>query len=179
MSGKINRREFTKAGAAAATLGLTAAGYARAQGANERIRLGVIGTANRGGQLISAFLPHQDCEIVALCDVHEAALAKAAARLENKPARYGDFRELLARDDVDAVAVATPDHWHAIQTVQACDAGKDVYVEKPLSITVHEGRRMVEAARRNKRVVQVGTQRRSGKIYAKAHDLVAGGELAR
>jgi len=178
MNKKINRRDFTKAGTAA-TLGLTAAAYARAQGANERIRLGVIGTANRGGQLISAFLPHDDCEIVALCDVHESALAKAAERLDNKPATYCDFRKLIASKDVDAVVVATPDHWHAIQTIDACDAGKDVYVEKPLSITVYEGRRMVEAARRNKRIVQVGTQRRSGKIYAKAHELVAGGGIGK
>ena len=73
--------------------------------------------------------------------------------------------QLIERDDIDAVVIATPDHWHAIQTIDACNAGKDVYVEKPLSITIHEGRKMVEAARRNKRVVQVGTHRRSSQLY--------------
>jgi len=172
MSEKLTRREFTKAGAAA-TVGLTAAQYARAQGANERVRLGVIGVANRGGQLISAFLNHEDCEIAALCDVQKSTLDAAASRLDGKPTTYGDFRKLIDSKELDAVVVATPDHWHAIQTVNACDAGKDVYVEKPLSITVFEGRRMVEAARRNKRVVQVGMQRRSGKIYGKARELVS------
>ena len=85
---------------------------------------------------------------------------------------YGDFRKILERDDIDAVIVATPDHWHAIQTIDACEAGKDVYVEKPVSLTVVEGRKMVEAARRNQRVVQVGTHRRSGTLYADAVKLV-------
>ncbi len=78
-------------------------------------------------------------EVVALCDVHKPTLAKANARLDGKPATYGDFRKLIDRKDLDAVVIATPDHWHAIQTIDACDAGKDVYVEKPLSITIHEG----------------------------------------
>jgi predicted dehydrogenase len=86
---------------------------------------------------------------------------------------------LLERQDLDAVVIATPDHWHAIQTVDACDAGKDVYVEKPLSNTVFEGRRMVEAARRNRRIVQVGTQRRSGKAYARARELVLSGAIGK
>jgi len=171
MNHRITRRTFTQAGAAA-TLGLAAAVPARARGANDRIRLGFIGVANRGGQLISAFSKHDDMEIVALCDVCESTLNAANSRLGGRAATFGDFRELIDRDDVDAVVIATPDHWHAIQTITACDAGKDVYVEKPLSITIHEGRRMVEAARRNQRVVQVGLQRRSGTTYAQAADLV-------
>ena len=107
MSGKISRRAFNKAGAAA-TLGLTAAGYARAQGANERVRLGVIGTANRGGQLINAFLPHSDCEVVALCDVHEAALAKADQE---------HARKLFARDKEHAAALSKADQDHVRQLV--------------------------------------------------------------
>ena len=146
MSEKITRRDFTKAGTAA-TFSLTAAQYTRAQGANEKVRLGVLGVANRGGQLITAFRKHDDCEIVALCDVDKNTLGKAAQRLDGRPDTYGDFRKLIERDDIDGVLVATPDHWHAIQTVDACDAGKDVYVEKPLSITVYEGRRMVAATR--------------------------------
>lgn len=178
MSEKLTRREFTKAGAAA-TVGLTAAQYARAQGANERVRLGVIGVANRGGQLISAFLNHDDCEIAALCDVQKSTLDAATSRLGGKPTTYSDFRKLIDAKDLDAVVVATPDHWHAIQTIDACDAGKDVYVEKPLSITIHEGRKMVEAARRNERVVQVGVHRRSGKTYGQIVDLTQAGKLGK
>ncbi len=173
MNSGISRRTFAKATAATAAIGLTAAQAARAAGANDRVRLGLIGVANRGGQLISAFTTHDDVEVVALCDVHEPTLAKARERLGGKPDAYPDFRKLIDRKDIDAVVIATPDHWHAIQTITACDAHKDVYVEKPLSITIHEGRRMVEAARRNDRVVQVGTHRRSSELYAKLAELVA------
>jgi len=178
MNRRISRRTFAKAGAAA-TLGLAAVSPARARGANDRIRLGFIGVANRGGQLISAFSKHDDMEIVALCDVCESTLNAANARLGGRVATFGDFRKLIDRDDVDAVVIATPDHWHAIQTITACDAGKDVYVEKPLSITIHEGRRMVEAARRNQRVVQVGTHRRSGKMYASVAEMVQAGKIGK
>ena len=151
----------------------------RIVGANDRVRLGFIGVANRGGQLISAFLKHDDMEIVALCDVQRSTLDKANARLDGKADTYGDFRELLDRKDVDAVVIATPDHWHAIQTITACDAGKDVYVEKPLSITIREGRRMIEAARRNQSVVTVGLHRRSSKLYAEAAGLVSSDGLGK
>ena len=169
MDTTFTRRTFAKAGASAAFC-LTAAKPApardsRAAGANNRVRLGFIGVANRGGQLIDGFAAHQDVEIVALCDVDKLTLGKARERVGGNVDTYGDFRRLLDRNDLDAVVIATPDHWHAIQTVTACDAGKDVYVEKPLSITIHEGRRMVEAARRNGRVVQVGTHRRSSQLY--------------
>jgi predicted dehydrogenase len=171
MTHRIDRRTFTKSSAAAAALGLAAAATPRAaraasrQGANERIRLGFIGVANRGGQLMDAFLEHDDMEIVAVCDVDQEIVARAREKAGGRAETYNDFRKLIERQDVDAVVIATPDHWHAIQTIMACDAGKDVYVEKPLSITVVEGRRMVEAARRNKRVVQVGTHRRSSPLY--------------
>ena len=176
MNKRVHRRTFAKTGAATA-LGLTAARAfqapaAQPRGANDRVRVGCIGVANRGGQLMTAFLEHDDMEIVALCDVDQTTLEKANARLDGKAGTYADFRKLIDRDDLDAVVIATPDHWHAIQTVDACDAGKDVYVEKPMSITIHEGRRMVEAARRNKRVVQVGTHRRSSKLYADLAEFV-------
>ncbi len=168
MSTKIDRRTFHLAGAAT-TIGLTAAPrIGRAASANDRIQLGFLGVANRGSQLIDAFLTHDDVEIVALCDVDQSTLAKAKERCGGSQATYGDFRRMVERNDIDAVVIATPDHWHAIQTIDACNAGKDVYVEKPLSITIHEGRKMVEAARHNKRVVQVGTHRRSSPLY---HDL--------
>jgi predicted dehydrogenase len=178
MSHRISRRTFTKAGAIA-TLGLAAAPARRVLGANDRIRVGVIGTANRGRQVMDGFLAHGDMEIVALCDVSKSAMDGANAKLDGKATTFGDFRRLIEQKDVDAVVVATPDHWHAIQTIAACDAGKDVYCEKPLSITVREGRRMVEAARRNNRVVQVGTQRRSSKIYAQAVELVQADKIGK
>jgi predicted dehydrogenase len=176
VSENITRRRFTQTGAAA-TLGLAAAGTAPARalgalGANDRVRLGMIGVGNRGGQLLDAFLEHADAEIVALCDVYQPYLERAQTKLNSKAALYQDFRKLLERNDIDAVVIATPDHWHALQTIAAANAGKDIYVEKPLSITIHEGRKMVEAARRNNSVVQVGTQRRSSPIYARLAELI-------
>ncbi len=178
MNQRVTRRVFTRTTAAAA-ISAAATIPSNAAGANDRIRLGFIGVANRGGQLLSAFLNHDDVEVAALCDVHRPTLQKALTRVGGKAATYGDFRELIDRKDLDAVVIATPDHWHAVQTITACNAGKDVYVEKPLSITVHEGRRMVEAARRNGRIVQVGTHRRSSGLYAKLAALTTGGKLGK
>jgi len=177
----ISRRTFTTT-SAAATLGLVAAprpARARVLGANDRIGLGFIGVANRGGQLMSAFSRRADAEFVALCDCDSKTLAAANGRIGGKAATFGDFRKLIDHKGIDAVVIATPDHWHALQTIAACNAGKDVYVEKPLSITIHEGRKMVEAARRNERIVQVGTQRRSSELYAKAAGLSTGGKLGK
>ncbi len=179
MAQRMNRRTFHRTTAAATAAGLTALQTTQVLGANERIRLAFIGVANRGGQLITAFLPHQDAEIVAICDVSASTLDKVHQRLEGKPDTYKDFRKILERSDVDAVVIATPDHWHALQTIQACQAGKDVYVEKPVSLTVVEGRKMVRAARETKRVVQVGTHRRSGKLYADAAKLVQEGTIGK
>jgi predicted dehydrogenase len=179
MSSELTRRSFVKRGGAA-TVGLvTSLSASRATGANDRIRVGFIGIANRGGQLIEAALPNKDTEIVALCDVDRQYRDKWNQKLGGNVATYGDFRRLIERNDIDAVFIATPDHWHAIQTISACDAGKDVYVEKPLSITVLEGRRMVEAARRNDRVVQVGTHRRSSTLFPQLAKLVQNGGIGR
>jgi predicted dehydrogenase len=163
----MNRRTFAKTSAVAAA-SLTALQTTRVLGANERIRVGFIGVANRGRQLIKAFQENKDADLVALCDVNKTTLEEANARLEGKAATFGDFRKMLERKDIDAVVIATPDHWHAIQTIAACRAGKDVYVEKPVSITVYEGRKMVEVARQTKRVVQVGLHRRSSALFAEA-----------
>lgn len=176
-----SRRDFMKGGAIA-SLGLaTALASSRALGANDRVRLGFIGIANRGSQLIEATLPHADADIVALCDIDENAinLWKDNPKLPLKPPVYKDFRELLARTDIDAVVIATPDHWHAIMTMEACDAGKDVYVEKPVAKTIYEGRRMVEKARATNRVVQVGLHRRSSKLLVELRDLVRSGKLGK
>jgi predicted dehydrogenase len=148
-------------------------------GANEKIRLGFIGVANRGGQLIDGFMAHDDMEIVAVCDVDQEALSRAKEKVGGRAETHTDFRKLIERNDVDAVVIATPDHWHAIQMIMACDAGKDVYVEKPLSITVVEGRRMVEAARRNQRVVQVGTHRRSSVLYSQLAQRATQGDFGK
>ncbi len=146
-------------------------------GANDRVRIGVIGTANRGNQVINAFRVHPDQEVVALCDVRKSHTEKTKKRLGGKIDTYDDFRKMLDRKDIDAVIVATPDHWHAIHTIDACNAGKDVYCEKPVSATVFEGRKMVEAARRNQQIVTVGLHRRSSPHYAGIAQLVQEGTI--
>lgn len=172
-----NRRDFTKtmfiAGAA------TALGAARAAGANERIRVGFIGLGNRGDQVLDAFLAHKDCEVVALCDLSKPYMDFAAKKTGGSPKQFKDYRQLLDQKDIDAVAICTPDHWHALQTVAACQAGKDVYVEKPLSLCIAEGRAMAEAVNKNRRVCQVGIHRRSVEVCREAADFVRGGGLGK
>ncbi len=175
MSDKLSRRSFVQTGTAA----VVAASAAKVVGANERIRVGFIGTGNRGDQLLRPTLKEKDAEVVAVCDVYDRYLERAAERVGGDVLQTKDFRRLIERDDIDALFIATPDHWHAIQTVQACDAGKDVYVEKPLSITIYEGRRMVEAARRNKRIAQVGTHRRSSTMLPKLVGLISDGTVGK
>src|SRR5919205_92833 len=109
--------------------------------------------------------------VVALCDLWQPYLDFAARKAGGSPKIYRDYRKLLDDRDVDAVVIATPDHWHALQTIHACQAGKDVYVEKPLSLCVEEGRKMVEAARKHKRVTQVGLHRRSSPFCREAAEL--------
>src|SRR5262249_14871162 len=137
------RRDFART-AAAAALG-TALSARQVLGANDRIRLGFIGLGNRGDQVLDAFLAQRDAQVVAICDLYQPSLAFAARKIGTGPRQFRDYRRLLERNDVDAVVICTPDHWHALQTIHACQAGKDVYVEKPLSLCVAEGRRMVEA----------------------------------
>src|SRR5436190_17348954 len=151
------RRQFTRGGLAGAL------SYSRILGANDRIRMGYIGLGNRGDQVHDAFLEHGDQQTVAVCDLKDSYMDFAIKKSRGTPKRYKDYKKLLEDKDVDAVMIATPDHWHALMFVDACHAGKDVYVEKPLSLTVAEGRRMVEVADQTKRVVQVGIHRRSGK----------------
>jgi predicted dehydrogenase len=171
----VTRRQFGKTAAAAWVA--TALSSTRVLGANERIRVGFIGLGNRGDQVLDAFRPHADCEIVALCDIHQPYVEFAAKKAGGSPARFGDYRRLLEHKDMDAVVIGTPDHWHALQMIQACEAGKDVYVEKPLSLVVAEGRAMVDAAQRHNRVVQVGIHRRSAAFVKEAAELVRGGAI--
>jgi predicted dehydrogenase len=171
----MQRRQFLSGTAAS----LTALSAGRVLGANDRVQVGVIGCGTRGtydGRLIKQV---PGVAIVAACDVYETNANRAAqwAGAGCKPER--DFRRVLDRKDVDAVLVATPDHWHAIPTVLACQAGKDVYVEKPLAHNVREGRAMVAAARKYNRIVQTGTQHRSSTHYAEAAKIVQGGELGK
>ncbi len=168
------RRTFAKSAAT-----LTAAGYARILGANDHIRLGFIGLGNRGSRLLEYSKEFADQEAVAVCDLVDDLLDHAVETAGNSPARYKDFRRLIERNDVDAVVVATPDHWHALMMIQACRAGKDVYVEKPLSLTVVEGRKMVDTARETERVVQVGIHRRSSPFCREAAEIVSGGGIGR
>src|SRR5271157_547709 len=132
------RRDFAKTLVLAGTT--TALGAARAAGANERVRLGCVGLGNRGDQVLDAFLKQPETEVAAVCDLNQAYLDFAAHKAGTSPKQFKDYRQLLELKDLDAVVIATPDHWHALMTIAACQAGKDVYVEKPLSLCVAEGR---------------------------------------
>jgi len=163
---------------------LTSSGAAQtATPASEKVRVALIGCGGMGkGDLETFFLnPEVDCPV--LCDVDDAQMATGAelvqAKRGYKPDMVKDFRRVLERKDVDVVIVATPDHWHALPTVLACQAGKDVYVEKPLALTIAEGRAMITAARENRRVAQMGTQRRSSAMYREAADYVKSGQLGK
>jgi len=172
--GALSRRTLLGGGAAAA---LSAAAYRRVMGANDRLGLGFIGFGLIGKRHVLDFRDQPDAKIAAIAEVHRGRRAEAVALAGGSARAYADFRALLDDHDVDAVVVSTPDHWHALMTMLACAAGKDVYVEKPLSLFPREGRWMVEVARRHSRVVQVGTQQRSGPHYQKARELVRGGHV--
>jgi predicted dehydrogenase len=180
MTSKINRRTFAKSAAAAGTLAaLHAAGVSSVLGSNERVRLGFIGVGNRGDQLLDAFLVHKDCEVVALCDLYEPYLGAAKQKVGGSPQLCSDFRKLIDQKDIDAVVIATPDHWHALPFVAACRAGKDVYVEKPLSLTIAEGRKMVDVAKETDRITQVGLHRRSSAFIREAVELIRNGGIGK
>jgi predicted dehydrogenase len=174
---KLSRRDFAKTVTAVGVS--TALSSMRVLGANDRIRVGFIGVGNRGDQVLDGFLAHQDAEVVALADLHPPYLDAAAQKIGTSPRQFKDYRRVLDLKDVDAVVIATPDHWHALQTLAAFQAGKDVYVEKPLSLCVAEGRRMVEAAQASNRVTQVGIMRRSSPWAKEAADFVRRGGLGK
>lgn len=171
-----NRRAFTR------TLALAAAAAsvsARPQGANDRVRLGFVGLGNRGDQVLDAFLKQPDAQVVAICDLYQPYLDFAARKIGTQPGQFRDYRRLLDQKDVDAVVISTPDHWHALQTIHACEAGKDVYVEKPLSLCVAEGRAMVAAVNSHRRVCQVGIHRRSAEFCRQAAEFVRSGGIGK
>ncbi len=187
---EFSRRRFLKTSTVAAVaplalgeLALPRVVRAAEPGPNDKVRLGLIGSGGMGrGDLECFFLnPEVDCSVI--CDVDDAMIAKGVEICEKqrgkKPDTVKDFRRVLDRKDVDVVLIATPDHWHALPTVLACQAGKDVYVEKPLAKTIDEGRAMLEAARRHQRVVQMGSQWRSCQHIIEATDLIHSGKLGK
>src|SRR5947209_7700174 len=162
---KLTRRAFLRSSLlSTAGIGLPARYWSQVPGANGDIRVAVVGFGSRGGSHIAAFSNMKGVRLVALCDCDARILQGAAQRSGDKgrPVEtYTDVRKLLENKDIDAVSTATPNHWHSLITVWACQAGKDVYVEKPVSHNVFEGRQCVEAARKYERIVQTGTQNRS------------------
>ena len=188
-----SRRRFLaqSVAGAAATLGaassassvLSAQSQDRVAGANRRVRIALIGCGGMGNSDLRDMLK-SGAQLVALCDVDDRQVTKTAATVSKNFSQTAefttrDFRKVLDRKDIDAVIVGTPDHWHALPAVMACQAGKDVYVEKPLSLTIGEGRVMVDAARTYERVVQMGTQQRSAQHFTDAVAYVKSGALGK
>ncbi len=185
---RLNRREALRlAGGVMLGSGLLRGRHARAaeavSGANERIRLGMIGTGGMGTRHLEALAVDKRCCVAAVCDCFKPRYENAVNVVQKlsgtAPDGYQDFRRVLERKDLDAVFVVTPDHWHPLLTILACQAGKDVYVEKPASPTVAEGRAMIDAARRYGRIVQLGTQQRSMPVFQEAMKVVHSGRLGR
>lgn len=170
-----SRRDFTR-GLAAASIA-TALSARRVAGANERIGFGIIGCGARGQTLWKNFIAESEVDPVAVCDLYQPYLQKGLELSNGRANSYKDFRKLLDDKHVQAVIIATPDHWHALMAVAALRAGKDVYIEKPLSLVVSEGRSIIKAAREHKRVVQVGSQQRSGVHYEHARQLIREGKI--
>jgi predicted dehydrogenase len=201
---KSSRREFigkaslALAGLAAGPAVLGASSFGRIMGSNEKIRVGFIGVGNRGSQLLSLFMQHSDCEIAALCDVYEPYITRDRSQVDQRyleiipgqvpkmgekfpfqPKIYTDYRILLEDKSIDAVCIATPDHWHALQTIHSIQAGKDVFVEKPLTKTIYEGRKMVEAQAVSKQIVAVGLNRRGAESYQKLAQEIPTGKIGK
>lgn len=187
---ELTRRDFLKSSgavAALASVGLTVGPTAAAQEqpaaspapASERIVMGFIGVAGRGSGLMNEFMRHPDVEVGAICDVYKPRLDAAVAKSGGKARAYHDFRDLLAQKDIDAVVIATPPHWHPLISIYACQAGKDVYCEKPISNYPAEAHAMLKAARENKRVTQVGTQVHASDNFRRAVGIVKSGVLGK
>ncbi|MBI1788736.1 MAG: Gfo/Idh/MocA family oxidoreductase [Acidobacteria bacterium] len=157
----------------------TAASYSRIQGANDRFRLGLIGSGDRGRFVMSQFQATRQVDVAAVCDIYGQQVDLAQQRAPGAKG-FTDHRRLLEMKELDVALVATPDHWHAQTAIDALNAGKDLYVEKPLSLTLEEGPRIVKAARVNERICQVGMQQRSGKHYIEAkREYIDSGKLGK
>lgn len=179
-SGITRRKFFSVAGAGFVSPLLLAS---RAQGANERITLGVIGTGSRGVQvMMEGFVTNKDVQVVAVCDVQQERRDRAAGHVNeyyenNSCIAYNDFRKILVREDIDAVLITAPDHWHGVMATMAAAAGKDMYCEKPLGVSVREGQAIRNAVRKHNVIFQTGTQQRSGESFRHACELARGGFL--
>src|SRR6266545_7687678 len=173
----MNRRKFLQTSTTAA-LALSAVPSYAAELADQKKRVGLIGCGWYGKCDLLRLIQVAPVEVVSLCDVDKKLLAEAAdivasrQKSGKKPRTYGDYRKLLGEKDLDIVLIATPDHWHALPMIAACEAGADVYVQKPTAVDVVESQAMLAAARRLKRVVQIGTQRRSTPHLIEARDTI-------
>lgn len=174
-SQKFNRRTFVMS----ATASVVAASATRAVAANETLSIGCIGTGGRCRHLMKALKTVPGVRIAAVCDIFEPHLAAGKQLADAKAFTSKNYHEILDRKDIDAVLIGSPDHWHVPMTVDACAAGKDVYVEKPLTHDLSEGRAVIEAQDKNKRVVQVGTQQRSMPHLIKARELIRAGRIGK
>ena len=168
----MQRRDILKIPAA-----WTAASYSRIFGANERVRIAGLGVGGRATYLLGLITKTENTEIIAVCDIAETRRLAAKERFAPDGRDYLDYQDVLARNDIDAVVIGAPDHWHVPMTVDAVNAGKDVYVEKPISHTIEEGERVEKAVANSKQIVQVGYQQRSWPHFLQAREIVAGGGL--
>jgi len=179
-----SRRAFLQQSAALGIGAGLGAGFTnRAVAANDKIRMACIGVRGRGFGVMQAFADQSDCDITHICDVNESVRLERGDQMKDitgtKPKLVNDFRELLEDDSVDCIMVATPDHWHALLTIHGCLAGKDVYVEKPASHNIVEGRVAVDAAHKHNRIVQMGTQIRSAPFLHEAREYVRSGAIGK
>jgi len=201
MSGQLTRRDFVKSvGAACAAPAIVPSSVFGANAPSNRINVAVIGCGNQSRADVPGMLRQADAQVVAVCDVNRGSYGYANPKhfLGREPAQkrvndyyagktrsgkykgcgiYSDFRDVLSRDDVDAVMITLPDHWHALATVKACEAGKDVYCQKPMSLTVHDGQQMIKAVRKHNRILQTGSQYRSNKVVRRMCELVRNGRI--
>src|SRR5579883_1612477 len=174
----LNRRALLR-GLGKGAAAFTAASYARILGANERVNLGLIGAGERGRHDMSQFQALDAVNVTAVCDVYATNIDAAKTKAPDA-VTFKDYRKLLDAKNVDAVLIATPDHWHSRIAIAALNSGRDVYVEKPLTLKIEEGPEIVKAARINNRICQVGMQQRSGLHYLKAKkDIIDTGALGK
>ncbi len=176
----LSRRRFlARAGSVAAAALATPTLTTKVLGANDRLVMGIIGAGGQGTHDMAAIKRAGNVEYVAVCDVFARHRERARDAHTSGAAEYNDFRELLDRKDIDAVNIGTPDHWHALIAVAACQAGKDIYCQKPMSLTIAEGRAMVTAVRRYNRIFQTGSQQRSANNFRYACELVRNGRIGK
>jgi predicted dehydrogenase len=176
----VNRRTFLK-GTAATMVGLAVAGAPRTQaaGANEKLNIGLIGTGGRCRDLMKALARVKHARMAAVCDIYDHHLELGRQIADPSAFSTKEYREILNRKDIDAVLIATPDHWHVPMTIDACAAGKDVYVEKPLTHNLGEGAAVIEAQNKHNRIVQVGMQQRSMPQFQKAREIIRSGAIGK